>query len=367
MALMIGCIIAVSGFGKQSLVACIPKQSLVTRFSLREGMAHIHRKCYILPVEPFNTGNMIMFNFNSRFSSYCGRIVSSLLLVSVLLSGCATQGVQDASTTGDMLVPVTAAPTHTYHQGKFVWHDLLTPDIAASRNFYSGLFNWTFEQHGRYTVILNKGQRIGGMLEVKPGAGKKAEALWLAYMSVPDVDKAVDYLEDKGGEVIKGPLDMQHRGRGALVSDPLGAHFLLLHAREGDPADTEPAVGAWLWDELWSHQAQDSFIFYQALGQYDSRFGQTDYLILENHGKWRAGIRKVTEDDFKVRWVSSIRVTDPAALLGKVESLGGKVLVRPGESKKDPEGDIAVISDNVGALLILHRWQPEDKDRVTEE
>ena len=308
-----------------------------------------------------------MFNLDSRFSCYSQRIVSSLLLTSVLLSGCTTLGIPDTSATRDMLVPVTAAPTHSYHQGKFVWHDLLTPDIDASRNFYSKLFNWTFEQHGRYTVILNKGQRIGGMLEVKPEAGKEAEALWLAYMSVPDVDKASAYLEDQGGEIIKGPVDMERRGRGALVSDPLGAHFLLLNARGGDPADAEPAVGAWLWDELWSNQAQDSFSFYQNLGHYDSKPGQSDYLILENQGKWRAGIRQVFEDDFKVRWVSSIRVTDPVSLLGKVESLGGKILVRPGESKKDPEADIAVISDNVGALLILHRWQPEDKGLVAGE
>ena len=300
-----------------------------------------------------------MFNFYSRFSSYCWQIISPLLIVTVLLSGCATHDVQNTSSPGDMLVPVTAAPTHTYHQGKFVWHDLLTPDIVASRKFYTELFNWTFEKQGRYTVILNKGKRIGGMLEVQPEAGKKAESLWLSYMSVPDVDKASAYLEDQGGEVIKGPLDMLRRGRGALVSDPLGAHFLLLQALGGDPAENEPEVGAWLWDELWSNQAHDSFIFYQYLGRYDSRFGQSDYLILGNNGKWRAGIRQVSENDYKARWVSSIRVTDPGLLLNKVESLGGKVLVRPGESLKDPNANIAVISDNTGALLILHRWQPE--------
>ena len=300
-----------------------------------------------------------MFDFYSRFSCYGRRIVCSLLFTCILLSGCTVLNPTDESAVAEVLVAVTAVPTHNYHQGKFVWHDLLTPDVAASRKFYSELFNWSFEEQGRYTVILYNKQRIGGMLEVKPETGKKAEAVWLAYMSVPDVDKASAYVEDQGGEVIKGPLDMEHRGRGALVSDPLGAHFLLLHALGGDPADNEPEVGSWLWDELWSNQAQTSFIFYQNLGRYDSRFGETDYLILENQGKWRAGIRQVFGPDFKVHWVASIRVTDPALLLNKVESLGGKVLVRPGESKRDPDANIALISDNAGALLILHSWQPE--------
>ncbi len=288
-------------------------------------------------------------------SCYCWRIVSPLLLAIALLSGCATPGSSTDSQVVEFLVPITAAPTQSYHRGKFVWHDLLTPDIASSRKFYAGLFGWTFEQQGRYTVILNKGKRIGGMLQVKAKADKKAEAHWLAYMSVPDVDKASAYVEDQGGKVLKGPIDMPQRGRGALMSDPLGAQFLLLHAPGGDPADIKPTVGSWLWNELWSNQPQTSFIFYQNLGHYDSMFGQTDYQILQNEGKWRAGIRHVPEDDFKVRWVASIRVADPALLLGKVESLGGKIWVRPSESVKDPDGDIAVISDNNGAFLILQR------------
>ncbi|NYT46993.1 MAG: VOC family protein [Candidatus Methanofishera endochildressiae] len=284
-----------------------------------------------------------MFSFYCKSFFYNWRTASSLLFATILTSGCATPDLSTASSAADVLVPVTAAPTDSYHQGKFVWHDLLTPDIAASRNFYSGLFNWTFEQHGRYTVVLNNDLPIGGMLEVKPEAGKGAEALWLAYMSVPDVEKASAYLEDQGGEVIKGPLDMQQRGRGALVSDPLGAQFLLLHALGGDPADSKPAVGSWLWNELWSNQPQDSFIFYQNLGRYDSMFGQKNYQILQNEGKWRAGIRHVAKAEFKARWVASVRVVDPALLLDKVESLGGKVWVRPGESFKDRGGYCAYI------------------------
>lgn len=297
-----------------------------------------------------------MFSFYSKSVCYCRISISALFCAAILLSGCAIQDLHNDAAETELLVPITAAPTHNYHQGKFVWHDLLTPDIAASRKFYSGLFNWTYEQQGRYSVILNNGLRIGGMLEVKPEPRNDAEALWLAYISVPDVDKASAYVEDQGGHILKGPLDMTNRGRGALVADPLGAQFLLLHALGGDPADNEPAVGSWLWDELWSNQALDSYIFYQGLGRYDSIFGQSDYRIMESQNKWRAGVRQVDEVDFKVRWVPSIRVADPALLLDKVESLGGKVWVRPGESSKDPDANIAVISDNAGAFLILHRW-----------
>jgi hypothetical protein len=29
--------------------------------------------------------------------------------------------------------------------GKVIWHDLITEDVDAAREFYGGLFGWTFE------------------------------------------------------------------------------------------------------------------------------------------------------------------------------------------------------------------------------
>lgn len=299
---------------------------------------------------------MTMYSICFNQYTYQKRIIFSLIFVTALFPSCATVDLPGHSAKTDVLVAITAAPTNTYHQGKFVWHDLLTPDIFASRKFYSELFNWSFEQQGRYSVILNDGQRIGGMLEVKPKTGKQVEALWLAYLSVPDVDTASSYIESQGGQVLQGPVDMLQRGRGALVSDAQGAQFLLLHSLGGDPADNEPVIGAWLWNELWSNQAETSLNFYQHLGNYDHVIEYDHYQILQSKGRWRAGIRQVSDKEFKARWVSSIRVADPAQLLEKVERLGGRVWIRPGESLADPEANIALISDNAGAFLILHRW-----------
>ena len=79
-----------------------------------------------------------------------------------------------------------------------------------------------------------------------------------------------------------------------------------------------------------------------------------DYTILQSEGKWRAGIRHVYENDFKVRWVPSVRVADPAAIVDQVEALGGTVWVRPEEAPSN--GDTALISDTTGALLMIQRW-----------
>jgi len=278
-----------------------------------------------------------------------------VLMLLVVLTACAkVEPPIQASEVGDILTPITTTATNEYHQGQFIWHDLLTPDAATAQQFYAKLFGWSFESHGRYSEITHNGKKIGGMLEIKPKDGEPVEAHWLPYMSVPDVDVAADFVKQQGGVVIKGPLDMQQRGRGALVADPQGAQLVLLHAIGGDPADTEAENGGWLWNEIWTNVPAKTLSFYNTLGNYDEPTELNDYLILENDGRWRAGIRTVFEDEYNVRWVPTIKVANPKALVEEVAELGGVVWVTPEES--ETEGDTALISDSTGALFMIQRW-----------
>ena len=295
--------------------------------------------------------NKMQKMFSGVLRSCRTSIIAALALA--LLAGCSS--LQFSGTAEELqLTSVTASPTNEYHPGKFIWHDLLTPDVAAARKFYGELFGWSFEQQGRYTEITNQGRKVGGMVEISPQEEKEAEAYWLAYMSVSDVDRAMDFLTAQGGVVHKGPVDMENRGRGVLVSDPQGAQLLLLHAADGDPEDVEPLMGDWLWNEIWTNVPEMTFTFYQTLGEYESSIDGNNYQVLQNEGKWRAGIRHVFEADFNVRWVPSVRVEDPELMVDKVESLGGVVWLRPDEPPSN--GNTALISDSTGALLMIQRW-----------
>ncbi|PHS38940.1 MAG: hypothetical protein COB07_02680 [Sulfurovum sp.] len=279
----------------------------------------------------------------------------SILLVSLLLIGCT--GVKTPAPEQEKLsLPaITKSATHKYYSGKFVWHDLLTDDISAAKEFYSGLFAWTFDEKDDYISIYNRGKLIGGMMQVT--AKEKSAAVWLPTLSVKNVDKALVYVKAKNGKVLKGPLDMKMRGRGALVSDAQGAHLVLLRAKEGDPLDREAKIGDWLWNELWSKDPAKSDAFYRKLGTYGTSEVRDRYRILKSKGKWRAGIRDVSmvsEGEIKTRWVPVVRVDNLARSTKKVEELGGDILVTP--SKVFHNGNVAIISDNVGAILILQYW-----------
>ena len=283
----------------------------------------------------------------------------AVLIVSVLLSGCTQVSVPSPQTEPLSLPSVTSTVTGERHTGKFVWHDLLTDDVASSRTFYAGVFGWTFETSGAYTQILNQGNLIGGMMQIRPTVDSKAEAVWLPSLSVANVDQSIRYMKSKKGKVIKGPLEMKERGRGVLLSDPQGAQLVLLHTKNGDPKDVTPQVGDWLWNELWTNTPQESYSFYRKLGGYDSSEIRNGYRLLINKGKWRAGIRDVSKEDIKARWVPAIKVSDLGETMTKVKALGGEVLVLP--HKELVNGDVALIADNTGALVIIQRWEKGGK------
>jgi predicted enzyme related to lactoylglutathione lyase len=276
--------------------------------------------------------------------------IVALLLIPFMLGGCAVGN----KPSNLELTPVTESPTGVHRVGKFVWNDLLTDDVAAAKGFYGQLFDWTFEQQGGYTVINNNSQRIGGMAQVDEESGKTGAARWICSLSVADVGKATTLVIEEGGAVHVGPLELLNRGRGALVSDPEGAQLLLLYATDGDPEDSEPIIGSWLWHELWSNDTEASLAFYQKLVGYDYEGEKTDYLILLKDEQWRAGIRDIKDSELEMRWIPVVRVADTEETAGRAEKLGGKLLVGPRPTASG--GSVALLSDPSDALVIIQRW-----------
>ena len=283
----------------------------------------------------------------SRYGRY---MIIGLILTLLMLTGCAT-GKKASSM---VLTPVTDPPTEIHHQGKFVWNDLLTDDVQTAKDFYGKLFGWAFAQLGRYTVVQNDGRNIGGMVELKADPDNPSAARWLCTLSVDDVDQAVELLIAEGGTVNEGPLELLNRGRGALVRDPQGAQLVLLHARDGDPEDEEPAMGSWLWHELWSNNAEASLAFYQKLAGYDFEGDASDYLVLTSEDQWRAGIRFIDDAELEMRWVPVVRVADTEEIAKKAEQLGGEIRVAPRPT--DSGGSVALLVDPSGARVIIQSW-----------
>lgn len=110
--------------------------------------------------------------------------------------------------------------------GFFCWNELLTNNLDQAGKFYSDLFGWSPQVHGEmnYTMLMNRGRPIGGMLPIKKEWGKMP-ANWLVYFSVKDCDQAVKLTEGEGGKVLMPSTDFPSVGRAAVLHDPLGVAF----------------------------------------------------------------------------------------------------------------------------------------------
>lgn len=287
-------------------------------------------------------------------------LVLALVVVAMALSGCSNFSKLSGGRAEIAQVPITDHPTGKSISGRFIWHDLLTPDLKSAGEFYEKLFDWQIEYLDHYAVVRNNGKRIAGILQMKPKEST-APGVWIPSISVKDVDIVSQRVVASGGKIINGPVDMEKRGWTALIKDPLGTPLVLLNAKDGDPTETDVTPGDWLWDEIWTDTPARTEEFYTSILEYDEVLSiKGDYSIFMDDGKWVAGIRHVVSDSDKLLWVPVVRVTDPDATAKRVEKLGGVVFITPDQAPNT--GNTALISDPTGALLLIQKWSSQSSD-----
>jgi predicted enzyme related to lactoylglutathione lyase len=285
------------------------------------------------------------------------RAAGLLVVAAVFLNGCSSFNGLSESGVEMAQIPVSENPTGVVYPGKFIWHDLLTPDAPSAAKFYEQLFGWQIDYHGHYMTVRNGNKPIAGILQVDPVAGKTRDGVWIPSVSVVDVDKAAGLVTANGGTILKGPVDMDKRGRAVMISDPQQANLVLLAAKGGDPVDTKVAVGGWLWDEIWTENPEAMEKFYSRVLGYDEIVSDNDYIVFMNDGQWRAGVRHLQDSEYML-WIPVVRVADPSATARRAEELGGVAWVTPGEVPGN--GNTALIGDTTGALLLIQKWPVED-------
>jgi predicted enzyme related to lactoylglutathione lyase len=119
--------------------------------------------------------------------------------------------------------------------GSFSWNELNTRDLEGSKRFYSAVFGWEPVTHGEgqgaYTEWQLGGTSIGGMMEMPPMVPAQVPPHWLVYFSVDDTDATIARLEELGGKVMVGPMDVEP-GRLAVVTDPQGGAFAVIRVNQ---------------------------------------------------------------------------------------------------------------------------------------
>jgi predicted enzyme related to lactoylglutathione lyase len=92
-------------------------------------------------------------------------------------------------------LPAIVEPaSQEHHVGKLIFVELVTPDIAAAKKFYAGLFGWTFRdiQDGgtKYAEAFLDGRPVAGLIHKNVPASEHRQPAWLSFFAVSDVDAA---------------------------------------------------------------------------------------------------------------------------------------------------------------------------------
>lgn len=296
------------------------------------------------------------------------RLLRRMLLAAGLSAICMSSVVA-----AQLQLPALVEPASSeHHTGKVVFVELVTPDIAAAKQFYAGLFGWTFrdlEGDGiKYAEASKDGHTVAGLVQRDISSGEHRQPAWLTFLSVPDVDGAKTIVSQHGGKVLFEPRSFPDRGREAVFADPQGAVFAVLASTSGDPPDVLAAPGEWIWSSLITSDPDAGAGFYQTLFNYEvfelpAEKG-AEHLLLASDNYARASVNSLPANvqNAHPNWLDYVRVDDAAKMATKVVSLGGRVLVEPRIDRHG--GKVAVVADPLGAPFGLLEWPSTESKQV---
>jgi len=152
-------------------------------------------------------------------------------------------------------LPAIVEPaSHEHHVGKVILLELVTPDLVAAKQFYGGLFGWSFRDIAagttQYAEASVDGRPVAGFIQRPAPPGEQRQPAWLSFFAVEDVDAVEKIAVQHGAKVLFPPHTFPGRGREAVFADPQGAVFAVLASSSGDPPDFLAEPGEWIWSSL---------------------------------------------------------------------------------------------------------------------
>lgn len=254
-------------------------------------------------------------------------------------------------------------------RGRYVWHELMTPNPDAAKDFYGKVVGWTTSKWGGadapdggaidYTMWMAGDRPVGGVMPLpKEAADMGAPPNWLAYVEVPDVDDTIAKAQELGATVVVPAATVKDVGRFGVLRDPQGVVFAVITSATPMGDESDPRPQEFSWHELVTTDAAAAVEFYQKLFGWESKgdMDMGDMGLYRMYGRDRftyGGVMNKPADQPAPAWLHYVSVADSAdAAAERAQHLGATLMVGPMDV---PGGDrIAVLADPQGAVFAVH-------------
>ncbi len=260
--------------------------------------------------------------------------------------------------------------THYRSNSNFVWADLSSYDVAASRRFYEAVFGWTYHDIGRMAAgpddrfgmdqvtyhVATRGDRpAAGLFDMPPFFQKiKMPPFWMSYLAVDDIEAVVARARAIEGVSIDVEPTPFGEGTMALIRDPLGAGFTCYDGPDIDSKGDGSASGLMVWNELITASIPAVEPFYRSvLGLdvvEDAEFDGHRVKLINPDGEEIAGIQAVDENvrSEKVYWIPFFSVDTLAEFTPRLAKASGGLMSR---TDFGAGYESALCYDNTGAAF----------------
>lgn len=239
--------------------------------------------------------------------------------------------------------------------GTPTWINLMVPDVERAKEFYGGLFGWTFAAgpaETSQTLCLLDGRTAAGLMEhIAP---EVTALTWYVYLATAQLEQTLQRAVAAGAEVINDPIELPGQGTFAIVRDPGGAIIGLWQGEAGIGCTVVNEPGALVRSDLVTPDPLYAKDFYPAIfdyttDTYDGVPGLDFTYLLRADGHRIGGILGDAAAEHS-EWVVCFDVVDLEAASQHVIELGGRV------ARADISylyGDFAVVHDPFGTKFAL--------------
>src|SRR5688572_10975927 len=243
-------------------------------------------------------------------------------------------------------------------RGRFVWHELMTPDTSGAHAFYSKVLGWKtqgFEHDPSYQMFAAGSGPIGGSVAQASGSPH-----WLHYVGTPDIEATVQAAKSRGGSVTKEVTSIPGgAGKYAVLADPQGAAIAVYQSSQDAGKESPAKRGEFSWHELATSDWRAAIDFYSAvfgwekMEEHDMGPEMGKYVLFGSNGVQRGGMfNKTAEMPGGPGWLGYVRVKDVNDAVKKAKAARGTLVNGPMEV---PGGDwIAQFVDPYGAMFAVH-------------
>lgn len=248
---------------------------------------------------------------------------------------------------------------HTYRRGHFVWRELMTSDLEASKTFYNGLIGWEYQTSdmpdgsGKYTEIKAGERMVGGMVPLSAIGKDGVPPHWMPYVSIANIDESAAAATANGGTVAMGPTTIPTVGRMTVISDAQHAYSSCIDLETGDPPRAEKLnQGEFCWEQLNTTDMDSAAAFYAKVYGWQAKdFPHGGGFRVFHAGEPSVASLMPAQGGAPAHWLSYVLVDNLAKARDRVTEFGGQIVVP--EVAIPHVGTIGVITDNVGCYIGL--------------